>query len=109
MLPAGLEAQLGISLSSGRGIMSKQTFFDIQSDCLKVCSEIQQVGNTSAPIMVMLPDGRWGVGGIEDDIPLIMNLTIHALIFNVMDFFQEGALKDLGATVQGLSQFSAKE
>lgn len=110
MLPMGLDEQIGIgSIGKGRSLMDKKTFFDVQSDCLKVCSELQQVGESVAPVMVMLPDGRWGVGGVEDDITIILALTVHTLIFNISDFFQEDALKDLTATMSGLSQFNAKE
>ena len=110
MLPMGLDEQIGIgSVSKGRSLMDKKTFFDVQSDCLKVCSELQLVGETTAPVMVMLPDGRWGVGGVEDDITVILGLTVHTLIFNISDFFQEDALKDLTSTMSGLSQFNAKE
>lgn len=110
MLPMGLDEQIGIgSIGKGRSLMDKKTFFDVQSDCLKVCSELQQVGESVAPVMVMLPDGRWGVGGVEDDITIILALTVHTLIFNISDFFQEDALKDLTSTMSGLSQFNAKE
>jgi hypothetical protein len=57
----------------------------------------------------MLSDGRWGVGGIEDDMPTILALTVHTLIFNISDFFQEGALNDLTKTFSGLNPSNAKE
>lgn len=110
MLPMGMDEQVGIgSVSKGRSLMDKKTFFDVQADCLKICSELQQVGDSVAPIPVMLDDGRWGVGGIEDDMPTILALTIQTLIFNISDFFQEGALNDLTKTFSGLSQSNAKE
>jgi hypothetical protein len=110
MLPMGMDEQIGInSIGKGRSLMDKKTFFDVQSDCLKVCSELQQVGESVSPVMVMLPDGRWGVGGVEEDVPTILGLTVHTLIFNISDFFQEDALKDLTSTMSGLSQFNAKE
>ena len=110
MLPMGMDEQVGMgSLGKGRSLMDKQTFFDVQADCLKICSELQTVGDSVAPIPVMLSDGRWGVGGIEDDMPTILALTVHTLIFNISDFFQEGALNDLTKTFSGLSQSNAKE
>lgn len=108
ILPMGLDEQIGVS-AKGRSLMDKQTFFDVQADCLKICSELQTVGETITPIMVMLPDGRWGISGVEDDIMTILSLTVHTLIFNISDFFQEDALSDLTKTFQGLSQFNAKE
>jgi hypothetical protein len=110
MLPMGMDEQIGVgSIGKGRSLMDKKTFFDVQADCLKICSELQQVGESVAPIPVMLDDGRWGVGGIEDDMPTILALTIQTLIFNISDFFQEGALNDLTKTFSGLSQSNAKE
>ncbi len=103
MLPMGLDEQVGLgSVGKGRSLMDKKTFFDVQCDCLKVCSEVQTIGNADAPTLVMLPDGRWGVGGVENDSITILALTLHALIFNISDFFQEGALNDLTNTFQGL-------
>jgi hypothetical protein len=57
----------------------------------------------------MLPDGRWGISDIETETTIILALTLHVLIFNIADFFQEDALKDLTQTFSGLSQFSAKK
>lgn len=111
MLPMGLDEQVGLgSVSKGRSLMDKKTFFDVQSDCLRVCSELQSIGDNVAPVRVMLDDGRWGVSGVEDDVTIILALTIHTLIFNISDFFQEDALSTLTGTLQGgLSQFNAKE
>jgi len=109
MLPMGLDEQVGLgSIGKGRSLMDKQTFFDVQADCLKVCSELQTIGDNTAPIRVMLDDGRWGVGGVEDDVTVILALTVHTLIFNISDFFQEGALNDLTKTFSDLSSSNAK-
>ena len=110
MLPMGMDEQIGMgSLGKGRSLMDKQTFFDVQADCLKVCSELQSIGDSVAPIPVMLSDGRWGVAGVEEDMPTILALTVHTLIFNISDFFQEGALNDLTKTFSGLNPSNAKE
>jgi hypothetical protein len=76
---------------------------------LKIVSEIKLVGSVEAPVPLMLPDGRWGVEDVDTDTSTILSLTVNALIFNVSDFFQEAALKDLTGTLQGLSQFNATE
>jgi hypothetical protein len=89
--------------------MNKETFRDVQIECLKVVSELQPVGNVDAPVLLMLPDGRWGISDIETETTIILALTLHVLIFNIADFFQEDALKDLTQTFSGLSQFSAKK
>ena len=108
IIPMGIEGKLGnIPLPSGRATMSKEEFFDLQQECLMVCSEIQIVGSTPTPIPVMLPGGTWGVEGLENDAITALTLTIHALIFNVVSFFDENVLKEIGNTFKGLSFFNA--
>ena len=109
VLPMGLEAQLGIPMPKNRSLMDKNTFIDLQKDCLKVVSEVTQVGATVAPIPVLLPNGAWGVSGIETDVSTVLALTIHTLLFNISDFFQGNTLNDLAQSFQGLSLFSVKE
>lgn len=108
MLPMGMEDQMGLSsMAAGRSLMNKQTFFDVQKDCLRVVHELKLVGDMMAPMPLMLEDGRWGVADIENDVPTILGLTIQALVFNISDFFQEGALNDLTKVLSGLSPSNA--
>jgi len=110
LLPMGLGNALGLeNVSGGKNLMSKETFIDVQKDCLKIVSELKLVGDVVMPLPVMLEDGRWGIGEIEDDAPTVMGLTIQVLMFNISDFFEEGALNDLLDKFSGMSQFSAKE
>ena len=100
----------GVLSSKRSSSMSKTDFFEIQTDCLKVCSQLQMVGAIETPVPVMLPDGRWGVGdGINTDMTTVIGLTAHVLIFNITDFFQGNTLNDLMAGFKGLSLFSVKE
>ncbi len=107
MLPMGMEDGLA-GMPKDRSLMDKGTFREVQMDCLKVVSELKQVGETIAPVLVMLPDGRWGVEEIEDDTMTVITLTINSLMFNLSDFFQEGALNSLSQTLPGLDKFSVK-
>lgn len=113
VLPMGLEDQLGIKIpiASERSLMDKKTFMALQADCLRVCSEVKNVGGVPAALPVLLPEGRWGVEDIETDIAIVMGLTIHALIFNISDFFQGNALESLIQSFKGLNLklSSAKE
>jgi len=109
MLPMGLEDRIPGVSSKGKSIMDKETFMDIQRDCLKVVSELKPVGDSIAPMLVMLPDGRWGVMGIEDDTLIVITLTISVLAFNLSDFFQEGALSNLNQVLPGLTPSKATE
>ena len=113
VIPMGIEGQLGIKmpLSNERSIMEKKTFIELQLDCLRVCSEIKEVGGSVAPIPVLMSDGRWGIEDIETDISLVIGLTIHTLIFNITDFFQGNTLKSLSQSFEGLdlSLFNVKK
>lgn len=84
MVPGGIENGMK-SLEAGRPILDRKTFMAIQADCLGVCYEIQL---DQFPVKVLLADGRWGVDGLDTDTPLVMALTIHALLFNINSFFE---------------------
>jgi hypothetical protein len=98
-LPGGMEKQMGISnLPKGRSFMSKEEFKDLQIECLKVCYEDLKAGK--APVIG--DNNAWGVADIEDDMVLVISLTIHALIHNVAGFFEGNALKDLLESFRGM-------
>ena len=109
VVPMGLDSQLP-NLPSGREIMPKATFLDIQTECLKVCFELQQAGQNILPVAVILPDGRWGVSEeSQTDISTMLTLTIQTLKFNLTDFFQGGALNELMQVFKDLPQSDVKE
>jgi len=108
MLPFG-DAQVTGGSGKNRSLMDKETFMDVQRECLKVVSELKSVGGNVAPLPVMLYDGRWGVEGLEEDTMTVLTLTIHTLIFNIADFFQGDALNNLIKPISDLTPFSAKE
>jgi len=89
MLPLGIDAQVTGGTSKNRSLMDKETFLDVQKECLKVVSELKSIDGNVAPIPVMLYDGRWGVEGLDTDTMTVLTLTIHTLIFNIADFFKE--------------------
>lgn len=106
MLPGGLDKQLG-NMPEGRQIMSKEDFSSLQKDCLSVVHELKSAGSNDLPIAVILPNGKWGVEGLEDDTVTVLSLTIHALVFNVSGFFDGKALQDLNQSLTGLSLVGA--
>jgi hypothetical protein len=97
-LPSGMEQQMDIDLPKGRSFMSRAEFRELQIECLKVCYEDLKAGK--APVMG--DNNAWGVADIEDDMALVISLTIHALIHNVAGFFEGNALKDLLASFRGM-------
>jgi len=110
ILPMAIGKKLGFkNLGQEGSLMKKETFIDLQKDCLKVCQEITKVENTEMPMSVMLPDGRWGVEGLENEITIVLPLVIQTLVFNLKDFFQDGALEKLKKTTSDLSLSSASK
>lgn len=103
VLPMGLGAQLGVPMGQSGKTMSKQDFIDLQRDCLGVCFEMLDAG----PTPVLNANCSWGVADVEFDAPLILALTIQALMWNVTDFFGESGA-NLADILPNLNPLSAK-
>ena len=86
----------------------KSEFSSLQRDCLSVCQEATNLNGISAFIPVIMPDGRWGVAGLETDTMTVLMLTIHTLIFNVTGFFDGNAFSDLAESFKGLNLLNAR-
>lgn len=99
VLPLALNAKVGIPAPKTGNKMSKESFMDLQKDCLKVCCEMLPAG----PTPVIDENGNWGVTDAEHDTPLVLNLTIQALIWNVQSFFDESLLASLAESISGIS------
>lgn len=104
ILPSGMEgkvlSQVGASspLPQGRQLMSKKEFFDFQKDCLGVVYEVLK--GRDAPVIE--ENGHWGIADIENNTVLALLLTIHALAFNVSDFFGGDGLRELQSSIRDL-------
>jgi hypothetical protein len=88
-------------------LMSKETFVELQKDCLRVCSEIKPTGDIVAPMPVLMADGRWGVEDLQKDAPTVMALTIQVLGYNVQDFFGGNALENFKESISKLNSSNA--
>lgn len=73
------------------GNISEKDFDYIQEQALKVCYEQLPAGLTP----VLNDNGTFGVPDLEDDTVSVMELTIHALGFNLTSFFQGSGLSGL--------------
>ncbi|TRY23679.1 hypothetical protein FOI68_20655 [Brevibacillus sp. LEMMJ03] len=73
--------------------MSEKDFNYIQEQALRVCFELLPAG----PAPVLNENGSFGVADLEDDTAAVMELTIHALGFNLTGFFQDSGLSGLVA------------
>lgn len=110
ILPMGLGKQvagLEDNAPANAPVMNKETFMDIQRSCLKTCFEIVPAGGIVTPMPVMLADGRWGIGDLENDAPTVMLLTIQVLGFNVQSFFDESVLKEFKTSISQLNLSNA--
>lgn len=83
--------------------LPEDEFRYIQDNCLKVIDEMLPAG----PQPVLNKNGEWGINGIQNDMGLVMNLTIQSLIFNVQGFFEGSPLSSL-MTSLNLSQLNLK-
>jgi hypothetical protein len=107
MLPGGVDKQLG-NMPEGRQVMCKEDFISLQKDCLSVVYELKEAGANQFPMQIMMPNGSWGVEGLDDDTATVLALTIHALIFNVSGFFDGNTLKELTGSLTGLNFVGVK-
>jgi hypothetical protein len=102
------KAVIAMSIANEIGTLTKQEFNEIQSECLHVATELVTVGDKVVDTPIRLPDGRWGVSGVEDDALLVMTLVSHSLLFNLTSFFDGNALKDSKESFKGLIPFDAQ-
>jgi hypothetical protein len=89
---------LAMVLMQELGSFSTSEFMEIQVTALSVCSELKSIseGHSEAPHPIRLSDGRWSDKELEEDGPLVLALTCHALVFNLAPFFDVNALKLIG-------------
>lgn len=82
-----------LSLADELSTLSKQEFFEIQSDCIDCINVVDSVGGKDVKTPLRTSAG-WTVKEMETDVLSIMTLTIHVLVFNFADFFAGNALKE---------------
>lgn len=78
--------------------LPKEDFEYIQQNCLRVVNEVHPNGMLSPSVL----DENNNFGIADYDLPLILNLTVQSLIFNVSGFFN-GPLS--GLNLEGLNIF----
>jgi hypothetical protein len=71
--------------------LPQKQFQFIQDSALKVVQEILPGGKP----FILNKYGEFEALNVEFDIPLVMNLTVQSIIFNVKGFFSEDLLKSL--------------
>jgi hypothetical protein len=74
----------------GASSVGEADYQRIQLHCLQVCSKILPESGTTVPIL--MKDGRWALKELEYDIPVINELVIKTLQFNLSSFFRGDAL-----------------
>jgi hypothetical protein len=89
---------------SGISGLSEEDFSYVQDRCLGVCYEMLPAGLAA----VLMPDGSYGVTGIDTDVTTVMALTVHALIFNVSGFFDASLLTSMSKGLAGTFRQNTK-
>jgi hypothetical protein len=71
----------------------------VQQRCLAACARLETPpqGGAEIPMPLMTAAGAWAVPEIEQDISVVMRLTIEVLVFNFSDFFDQEGMKAFGA------------
>lgn len=92
------DSELGEAVSKAQSTMSRRDFYALQNDCLSVCYHVMPAGETP----VLAPDNQFISEELSQDPKTVVLLTLSALAFNVMDFFDEGFLKGLGALMSDI-------
>jgi len=100
------QALIAMSTANEIGSLTKAEFNEIQSESLHVVAELKEVSGKDIENPIRLPDGRWGVEGLEDDALLIMTLVSHVLLFNLSGFFNAASLRDSKESFSGLIPFN---
>jgi hypothetical protein len=100
LLPSFLEAafkkQAGVSLPSGRtSMLTEDEFASIQGHALAVCRRVEN----SVPMPIFFLPNTWAIREIEYDLVTVMALTVQALVFNIVPFFQGDGLEAILASI----------
>lgn len=107
--PMGLDKQLDINnLPENRQIMSEQEFSDLIDYCMCACKRYEQLNGNDIPMPVMVRKGAWAIPDLEYDLSTVVALCAHVLSFNISSFFNEGSLKVLTESLQGLPLFNTQ-
>jgi hypothetical protein len=109
MLPAflggnTLYAEGGIPKPTNNKTMSKQSFLEMQKDCLWIVEEMLPAG----PVVVLDKNGNFAVNDLENDAKTVLLLTIQALTWNVADFFDENLLLSMQEAMETIFKSIAK-
>lgn len=76
-----------------------EDFSFIQNHCLAVVARLEtSAGSPEVPMPIVTDTGVFAITEVGDDLPLVMNLTIQSLLFNLSDFFD---LTGLSAALAG--------
>lgn len=80
-------AAMWISAST---VISPDTYKQIQRYCLQACNI--EIGGNPVPLVDL--KGRWAAPELETNLPVVNQLIVETLQFNISPFFIESALKN---------------
>lgn len=75
--------------------LTKKEFYEIQNALLGTIQKINVVEDKELPEPVLTAGGTFVDNDLNYDLSTVMGLTVHAIMFNVGDFFGEVGLMNL--------------
>ena len=99
VLPTTFEAGLtksGAILPPRQNSLSEEDFHKLQNYCLTACGTPEVIGGVEVNKPLIHDSGRFNNPALETDIVTVLALTAHALIFNILPFFDLETMKQHG-------------
>jgi hypothetical protein len=75
--------------------LDKGLFDQVQREALNVVGQYTAIGEKEVVLPVMMANGTVAIPALKNDIVTIVQLTSHALYFNLSPFFLGDGLKDM--------------
>jgi hypothetical protein len=78
-----------------QGTFSIEDHSLIQTECMKVCSRMEENDKGSFPMPLVNDKGQWAIPELREDVNTAIQLEVEVLTFNFTDFFALGGLTRL--------------
>lgn len=107
VMPFGMDSQITDGNAPARSSeMSESEFRNIQDHCLRMCSRIQKIDgkDLTEPVVVR---GNIAIPDLQTDTLSVITLTLHVLMFNVKDFFDQKAVSEILGSLAPLQNLGA--
>ena len=96
--PTGEEMVRAVAFGAFLRNLKFEEFQFVQRGCMRVVSWLGDPKSLGLPMPVMNDFGQWTYPELEEDLTLVMLLTMEVLVWNLEDFFAAGGLALLMGT-----------